>query len=516
MTTPPEHAAIRLAILEPTAIDPYRAQERMGLPITKALFDGLLRLDREGRVRGNVADEWSHSPDGRTWTFRLRDDSRFSNGEAVTAAHFVHGWNRAVDQAGRSETTYHLAGISGYAERTYGCLDVSSSENGSVLTVRLSQPDYEFDKKTLQPIFSPVCLDSGPATDPQHQAQPVANGPFRLAEPWLRGESEWIELVRNEHYQGPRPAQVERISLAILEPDTATTVGAAGLRAGHFHIGYPPPTEEPGDRTRFAEVAVNLAGVEYLLPFLHHGVLADPAVRFAVNHAIDRTALLRERFGSVDSLATSMVPPAMGSAHREVPLRTAYDPELARKYLQAASLAEDAVLTIVYNIEGNHEGWLGSLRDQVQTNLGLAVELIAKTAWEVVEYRTSEAAQGACRAGWVADYPTADNVLFPLLHSSCTNADENGQAHGDNEGRYANPEFDELIRQARAEPDADRRNRLYAEAEELAIGQDLAIIPLWYITESRWYDPRAVSDVRIDAFGCLVLDELQRVSEAPA
>jgi len=104
------HCGLSLAIGEPTAIDPYRAQEVEGIGITKLLFVGLLQLDRDNQLVPAVAESWKADVDGLTWTFVLRRDVLFGNGEPVDAMSFVRGLHRALDPIAATETAYHLAG----------------------------------------------------------------------------------------------------------------------------------------------------------------------------------------------------------------------------------------------------------------------------------------------------------------------------------------------------------------------------------------------------------------------
>jgi oligopeptide transport system substrate-binding protein len=143
-----ETPVLRLAITEPTELDPYRAQEMEGMAITKAPNEGLLALDRRHRVAPGAAQSWEGSADGRRRTFRLRPDGRFSTGEAVTAGSFVRAWNRAADPAAGSETTYHLSGVEGFADRVRGHTDTLSGAralDALTLQITLAEPDHEFD-----------------------------------------------------------------------------------------------------------------------------------------------------------------------------------------------------------------------------------------------------------------------------------------------------------------------------------------------------------------------------------
>lgn len=505
---------LRMAITEPTEIDPYRAQEMEGMSVTKAVYEGLLVLDADGRPVPGAAADWTGTGDGRRWTFRLRPDGRFSTGEPVTAASFVRAWNRATDPIAGSETTYHLSGVTGFQERVTGRSDHLAGVTAIddlTLQVRLADGDHQFPVKTLQPIFFPVPTSAGPATNPGHNARPVGNGPFAMAEPWRRGTA--IRLTRNPRYTGRRRPLLDGVDIRILAPHRALADEFDSFVAGDLDLARVPPGRQASvrelvDQQHCRSVRTDVASVMYLLPFTHHGVLSDPRARHAISRAIDRQAVIDQVLGGDARAASSLIPPALGAAHLADPNRTRHDPELARELAAQARLAPGTELRLATNVGAGHEEWVASVKRQIEATLGLRVTVTNLTAAELVAYRTSEEATGCCRAGWMCDYPTPDSVLFPLLHSSCINPDAHGIAHGDNEGRYQDQEFDDLVRRARATADESRRLALYQAAEQRAIGEHMAIIPLWYPTSTRLVRPH-VKGVRVDAFGCIAFEEIE-------
>ncbi|WP_051951167.1 peptide ABC transporter substrate-binding protein [Actinacidiphila yeochonensis] len=484
----------RMGITEPTAIDPYKAQESEGILVCKALFTGLLALDRDGRAIPATALSRTSDAQALTWTFHLRDDTVFSNGEPVTAHSFVRGWHRALDPAAHTETAYHLAGV-----RTVRAVD------DTTLVVELSAPDVEFDLKTLQPVFSPVPECAGPALNPEYNDLPVGNGPYRMAGPWLHGES--IRLVRNERWAGQQPA-AEEVHLDILDPVSALDDEFERFLAGTYDYARIPPrrTAEAAALPGFLEQEG--AGLFYLIPFCHQAPMDSLDARRALSSAIDREALTEEFFHGRRTAAHSLLSPWFGPAHTpraELAAGigadwTAYHPERARAAALRAGLGPGAEVDLAYNTGAGHDGWVTALAGQLESVLGWRVRLIRTHARGLVDHRTSAAASGVCRAGWACDYPTPDNMLFPLLHSSCTDPDAGGTAHGDNEGRYVSAAFDELIARARAAADPDERADAWRRADRTAMA-DLALIPLWYRTDQRVFAADRLTGLRLDFDG---------------
>jgi ABC-type oligopeptide transport system substrate-binding subunit len=128
---------------------------------------------------------------------------------------------------------------------------------------------------------------------------------------------------------------------------------------------------------------------------------------------------------------------------------------------------------------------------QLEKNLGVRVELQPFPFAELLEREKAKDASGLFRAAWTADYPTAENMLFPLLSKQAL-------PPGDNRGRYVNDRFDSLLAEARRAPALPQRANLVKEAERIAIGTDLALIPLWYRSQYRVFDAGKWAGVGLD------------------
>jgi oligopeptide transport system substrate-binding protein len=496
-----------MAITEPTAIDPYRVQEIEGIGITKQLYAGLLRVDRRQRLAPAVAESWQGEDGGRTWIFRLRGGQRFSNGEPVDAASVVRGVTRALDPAAGTETAYHVAGVRGFeevrsgAERTLAGL---TAPDPRTVRVELSEPDAEFDKKTVQPIFAPVPTVAGPALNPEFNDRPIGNGPYQLAEPWQHDRS--ITLVRNPYWSGPVPA-VDTVAVDIVAAEDEYP----GFQAGRYDYARVPADQVAAARATYPGfLEQDLPGLHYLIPFCHRPPMDSVAARRAVSAAIDRAGIAERLFGGSRVPASSLVSPWFADVHRPglgAPY-TDFDPELARRCAAEAGLVPGTVLSLATNTGSGHDAWVRTVAAQLREVLGLDVRLRETTSAGLVAYRTSEPAEGLCRAGWAYDYPTPDNLLFPLLHSSCTAPDAEGTAHGDNEGRYVNPRFDDAVAVARATADPAERARRWQDAEGIAMA-DMALVPLWYRTEHRVVAVDRFTGLELDFFGNPTIAELR-------
>jgi oligopeptide transport system substrate-binding protein len=501
---PPENV-FRLGIAEPVAIDPYNAQESEGHSITKALFEGLTKVaPGTSEVIAGMAERWDRNGSCTEWTFDLRRDTRFSNGEPVTAQSFVDGMTRAAVPEARSDTAQFLSDIDGYAE-VHGTADAgptATTFSGLVasqshrLVVRLSRPNCEFDKKTVQPVFSPVPSVAGKADPASAFAQmPIGNGPFKMAEPWQHDRS--ITLVRNDLYYGPKP-QLDEVQFTILPAQTAVELEYRNFRAGRADWARVPPAQLPEARREYESRRQFLAepkfGATFLLVNVVNPPLQDVRARQAVSLAIDRDAIITSAFNGFQTKATSLVPPPLVPYHRPGACTTCErpDPDRARALAREGGIPPGTRLNLAFNTGAGNEAWVQILAAQLRDVLGLDVNLEGLPFRELLEKEKATDASGLFRQAWGIDYPSADAFLRPLLSESAL-------PPGDNRGRYVNERFDALLDEAVAQTDENRKVALTQEAERLAIGEDQALIPLWYRTQYRVFSSR-FSGVAMDFF----------------
>jgi oligopeptide transport system substrate-binding protein len=237
----------RVPLGEPRAIDPYNTRESEGANVSKLLFVGLVTYDgnRELRMLPGVAERWSSNDQCTEWTFNLRQ-SKFSNGEDVTAESFIRGWTRAVEEKAASQVAYHLADVEGYAAlhgpgQTATTFAGLSARDPRTFVVRLSRPDCEFDKKTLAPIASPVPSVAGAADNVQFNEAPIGNGPFMIKPGTKWEHNQGISLVRNDSYYGTQPA-LDGVEFVIFPAQGRLEAEYRAFQAGEADFARIPPT----------------------------------------------------------------------------------------------------------------------------------------------------------------------------------------------------------------------------------------------------------------------------------
>lgn len=493
----------RFGITEPTAIDPYNAQESEGLLVTKYLFTGLIQVGPEGDVHPGVATKWSSNDNCTQWTFDLKTGTKFHNGEEVTSASFKRGWERVAAKDSASEVAYHLDGIEGFDEMQAGTATSMSGLDASdpaKLVVKLKDPNCEFYLRTYHPVFSPVPSTAGsPTTNTAYVDQPIGNGPFMMDGPWQHNTG--IKLKRFDGYNIGHPAYLDSVEITITANGNADEY--AGFQNGTFDWARMPVPVLPQARSTYQPknqwITRNTNGMNYLLVMGTKKPLDTAKARKALSMAIDRNAIINGVFKGSQSPADSLVPPAFPDAYQKgICDACTFNLDEAKKLAKEAGLTEGTELNFQFNVDAGHEQWTAAIKDQLQTNLGLKVNLGGVQFKDLLTNERQPGSTGIYRAAWGADYPTPGNFLEPLLSTGAIGAPADQPTVGDNRGRYSNKKFDDLLDQAKSEKDEAKRVSLYQQAEKIAIHDDMALIPLWNRTQHRLANTSKFINMRMD------------------
>jgi len=465
---------------EPLTIDPQLNAAVVGSQIINNTFEGLVR-DVRGELVPGMAESWTVSDDERVYTFKIRDDAMWSDGEPVTAHNFVFGWQRAVDPAVASGEAYVMesAGILNAkeilaGEKDYTELGIKAIDD-KTLEVTLANPTAYFLEFTGSATFMPARED---IADPEgmwarNPETAVSNGPFKLSEYAIGNE---IVLTKNEHYWNSAAVSLDKIICKIIV--NASTAYAAYQSDQLDIFATIPPAEIPKLIVENPEFyIVPYIGTYFMVMNLNNEVFQDINVRKALNWSIDRTTLT-EIAGAGQIPATGFVGPGYldteGNEFHEVagdyglPLRA--EPETAQKFLADAGYPDGEgfpEIEILYNTDEGHKLIAEAMQEMWSENLGIDVTL-TNQEWAVFqEARNQHTYDSIARHGWIGSYadPTAMLDIFMT---------DNVQNSGD----YSNPAFDEQMNLARTTVGKERMDHLY-KAEEIFMA-DMSIIPVYY------------------------------------
>jgi oligopeptide transport system substrate-binding protein len=493
----------RFGITEPTAIDPYNAQESEGILVAQQLFTGLIKVSPDGEAEPGVADKWTANDDCSEWTFDLKTGTKFHNGEEVTSESFKRGWERAAAKDAASEVAYHMTGIEGFDEMQAGTATEMSGLDASkpdTFKVTLAEPNCEFYLRTYHPVFSPMPSTAGsPATNAAFVDQPIGNGPFMMDGPWQHDTG--IKLKRFDDYTVGDKAYLDSAEITITPNGSQDEY--AGYQNGTFDWARMPTPVLSQARSTYEPqkqwITRNTNGMNYLLVMVTQKPLDSAKARKAISMAINRDEIINGVFQGSQTPASSIVPPVFKDAYQPgVCTACKFNLNEAKKLAKEAGLVAGTELNFQFNVDAGHEEWTAAVKDQLETNLGLKVNLSGVQFPDLLNNEQQPSSTGIYRAAWGADYPTPGNFIEPLLSTEAIGAKANEPTTGDNRGRYSNPKVDKLLKDAKGSKDEKERIKLYQEAEKIAIGDDQALIPLWNRTQHRLANTSKFINLRMD------------------
>jgi peptide/nickel transport system substrate-binding protein/oligopeptide transport system substrate-binding protein len=453
---------------DPRSLDPALSTD---VPTGRAvgyLFDGLTRFEPDARVEPALAERWDVSPDGSTYTFHLRHGVTFHDGSPFSAKNVVSSWERALDPATKSGAAQFLFPIKGAREFNGGTAKTISGltvRDDSTIVVTLTEPLAIFVKMLAMPVAA-IVPDRVPANFGEH---PVGTGPWKLVE-WRHDD--YLLFSKNPTYFAGAPKVDTLRARIIAEPST----GVAEFESGNVDILQIPETEardwlEDESRSPLLR-SVPALQLVYIGINTTRGPLADRRVRQAINYAVDVERINERLISGRGTRAAGVIPPALpgyDSARKAYP----YDSLKARQLLAEAGHPNGIDVEL----------WTSTrpiflrIAETVQAYLaraGIRAKIIQREA---------AAARGAARKGetdmilkdWYADYPDAEDFLYPLLASSSKGA-------GGNVSFYSNPVFDSIVTASRRELDELKRNAMYRQADSIAFG-DAPMLFLYFYND---------------------------------
>ena len=462
---------------EVQTLDPHKAEGVPSSNILRDLYEGLTIEAPDGRVIPGAAESWQISDDGRTYTFHLRRNARWSNGDPVTAEDFVYGLRRSVAPATGSKYSQILAPILNAEEVIAGrkppeALGVEAIDGHTLkITLKAATPYFLglLNHSSTYPAHRPsVEKHGGQFSRP---GKLVSNGAYRLSE-WV--VQSHVRLDRNPHYWDDGNTTIETVYYYPIE-DQSTELKR--YRAGELDITEAIPLQQ------FRWIRKNLASELRVSPYLGtyyfgYNLTRPPfrenlKLRRALSMAINREILTEKITGMGEKPLYSWVPEGIPGY---TPARLDYADwphgkriaEARRLYAEAGySKGNPLTVEIRYNTSENHKKVAIAIAAMWKQALGVRVKLVNEE-WKVfLENRKQKRLTQVFRAGWIGDY-NDPFTFMEILHSR----------HGLNDSAYRNPDYDKLLEQASMEPDPQERFALMHQAEAMAL-RDHPVIPLY-------------------------------------
>ncbi|OEG00084.1 hypothetical protein BHF71_06470 [Vulcanibacillus modesticaldus] len=464
---------------EPPSLDPGTATDSTSFEILRVLMEGLVRLDKNGQVTkgSGMAKDWKVSDDQLTYTFYLKDDIYWSNGDPVTAQDFEYAWKRVLNPETAADYAYQLYYLKN--GEAYNNGEATADEVGvkalddKTLEVVLEAPTPYFLQLTAFGTLYPVnknVVESNPnwAADASTY---VSNGPFKLAS-WEH-DSE-VVVTKNENYWNKDEVKLDEISWVMVNDDNTAyqlflnkeiDIDAAPQELTYELIQKGEATSTP------------ILGTYMYLFNTQDEIFKNKNIRKAFSIAIDRDAIVNQVTKGGQIPAYGFVPPGsspdMGVDFREYNGDLIPDVSEAKKYLELGmkelGLTELPTITLSYNTSEGHKKIAQAIQAMWKDNLGVEVEL-SNQEWKVYLETIDAGEFQIGRYGWLGDY--MDPMTFMDMWVT---------GGGNNGAHYSNPEYDALIEKAKSTADQKVRLEALAEAEKILM-DEAVVAPIYFYT----------------------------------
>ena len=463
---------------EPQTLDQSQTSIDIEAFIVKDLYEGLTVYDANGKIVPGAAESWTVSDDGTVYTFKIRDNAKWSDGSPVVAEDFIFSMRRVEDPktaAGYANILYPIKNAEPINKGTVPVDQLGMKAiNDKTLEITLERPTPFFiellSHQTALPINKASFEKNG--ADFVKPGKLVGNGAFKLTE---HVPNDHLTVVKNENYWDAANVKLDKV---IFYPQEDQAAAVRRYEAGELDLVYNFSTDQI-DRLRKAnakQVHVTPAFATYYYPFdTRTEPFNDVRVRQALSMSVDRDFLSHDIFNDSKMPIYSLVPPGLENYGEPSKADFASMSQLDRED-KAVELMKEAGygeggkplnIEIRYNTNPNHQKAATAVADMWKKTFGANVTLMNLDISAHYAYLQEGGKFNVARAGWTADYADAENFLNLNVSSNKTF----------NYGHYENPEFDALMKKSYEERDPAARSKILHEAEAL-IMRDQPIAPL--------------------------------------
>lgn len=473
----------------PASLDPAKVE---GVPegvFIRNLFETLVISDKDDKLIPGVALTWFHSDDYKTWTFKLRENAKWSNGDKLTANDFVFAWKRLADAKTASPYSSFLSymKLANASAILNGKMSVDSlgveAKDDYTLVLHLEDSVPFADLLTqfyvLSPVPQKIVEQFGDAwSDPKNI---VSNGAFKLESLRINEEA---QLSKNPYYWDSKNVKLDKlILLQIQNPSVAYT----RYRANSLDISTFPL--ELFDKIKQDYAKELISGADLCTYYFSFNTTKPPfnelKVRQALAMALDRSIITDKILKQGQIPAYNFSPPAIKEAHLiKAPAYSTWDKtklyEEAIKLLEQAGYNKNKPLnfTLLYNTNEDHKKIAIAASSLWKQNLGGIVNVkLQNQEWKSFLATRRLGQFEMARAGWCSDYDEASSFLNIFVSNSSNNL-----------SGFNNKAYDELITQAYKAENEEQRAQFYAQAEDILASQ-APLVPTFHYVQSYLIKP---------------------------
>jgi len=481
---------------DPESLDPQKARSVQAADVLRDIGEGLMSYSASGELVPGAAKSWQVSEDGLTYTFTLRADARWSDGEPLTAAHFVTGMRRLADPAVAAFYASTITDIENADAIIAGAADVASlgveAIDDETLQIKLSRPVPYLLSLLTHPSTFPARDRPGDGDQERSGGDLISNGAYKLMS-WQPGSR--LLLARNEHYWNDAETAIDIVNHHVVVEEAAEL---NRYRSGELHTtsNVPPENfdairEEYGDEMR---VAPYLGIYYYGFNLQREPFKGNPELRQALSMAIDRDVLVEKITGRGEAPAYSWVPP--GTSNYDPPqlsyanLSQDERNAIAQSLYKRAGYSDDnpAAVELRFNTSATQQRIALAVQSMWRDALGFEASLVSEEFQVLLANIRDGQSTEAFRGSWIGDYNDATTFLNLLAGGNPANV-----------SGYVSEAFDSLMQRAAEQMDPGRR-RLYLEEAERVLLADHAIVPLYFYVSKHLVRPE------VQGWGDNVLD----------
>ena len=468
---------------EPESIDPAVVTGQLEGRICYALFDGLLHFDRFGKPQAAIAERWDISNDGKIYTFHLRSNAKWSNGDPVTATDFLRSWKRVLLPETACEYAYLVYEIKNAKEFNEGTLKDFDKVgikaiDDQTFQVELDAPvPYFLDLcafATLLPVHIPTVEKYG--DDWIKPGKLVNDGPFLLDE-WRLNYR--IRLLKNPRYWDAEHVALNTVdALPIENSITAYNFYASHVADLILDKGLTPSSLIPELKLRPDFHAAPFLGTYFIRFNVARKPFNDVRIRQAFAMVIDRNRIVQKITQAGEPPAYSFTPPGTSGGYQP-PKMFERNVQKARELLAEAGYPGGKgfpTVAYLYDNKKLNEDIAVEIQNMLADGLGVHVDL-QKQEWKVYLNSLSQLDYDFARSSWVGDYNDPNTFLDCFVTGS-----------GNNRTGWTSKEYDSLIAAAEEESDNTKRLSILHRAEEMLLNQATPICPLYFYVGIQIFD----------------------------
>ncbi len=480
----PKREILRINIgNEPPTLDWSRSTDSTSYTILINIMDGLTKFGDDFKPVPALAESWQISDDGKTYTFKLREGIKWTDGKPLRSKDFEYSWKRLLDPKTAADYAYFLYDVAGAEEFNIGKItDPGSigikSIDDNTLEVTLKRPASYFlsvvSFMSAFPMREDIVLKHGLKwTEPQNL---LTLGAYKL-ESWKHHDK--LIIVKNEKYWGTKP-EINKVEMIMNENQSSALALYESDELDYADSKSIPNLEIPRLRLS-ADFRTQLQFRGNYIGFnVRKAPFDNPLVRKAFSSAINRQNIAEVVQGA-GIPTTSWIPKGMLGFSEDIGID--FNPDSAKKLLKQAGYKNGGdfpKVTFLYPDVSNNRIIAESLQSMWKENLGIEVELINQE-WKVYLSTLDTDPPNIFRAGWAADFPDPHNFMNLFECNS-----------GNNETGWCNPVYDNLVETAAGEIDENKRIELYNRAQLILTETDVPIAPFLLSIQQSMLKPYVV------------------------